>query len=116
MIVIQAKRWFQKTFGNTYHSVSIIKDGEPLDRVNFKYGYGDSYMQTAHELLAKHGIFDWEKTDTNVPIYRNGELSHHTPQESINKQEAWSKFITDTQDNRQNYVIVCTDVNRKRDL
>jgi len=117
-IDIIAKRWFQRTYGNTYHSVEIIVDGKFLDRADFAYGYDSAYMQTAHELLAKHGIFDYEKTTDNVPVYIKGktEPDYWTPQESFNKNEAYSQFIQDTREHREKYTIVCSDVNRKKDL
>jgi len=115
-IDIIAKRWFQRTYGNTYHSVSITIDGKFLDKVDFTYGYDSAYMQSAHKLLAKHGFFDWPKTTENVPVYKNGKVDYYTPQESINQNEAYSQFIQDTRDNRNRYTIVVMDVNRKKDL
>lgn len=56
-ISIHGRRWFQPTYGNTYHSVAVYVDGESIGRVNFAYGYGDQYMQTAMELLVKAGIY-----------------------------------------------------------
>jgi hypothetical protein len=56
-IVINARRWFQKTYGNTYHSVQVYVNGKFLDKVDFAYGYGDQYLSTAHGLLLKHKIF-----------------------------------------------------------
>ena len=51
-LVIVAKRWFQKSYGNTYHSVSIYQGGQ---RVAYtptpRYGYGDQWIVTAGELL-----------------------------------------------------------------
>lgn len=115
-IDIIAKRWFQSTYGNTYHSVSITIDGKFLDKIDFRYGYDSAYLQTAHEILAKHGIFDWQKTTENVPVYRNGVIDYYTPQESINQNEAYGRFIQDTRDNSDKYTIVVMDVNRKKDL
>jgi hypothetical protein len=115
-IDIIAKRWFQRTYGNTYHSVEIIVDGKFLDKADFAYGYDYAYMQTAHKLLAKHGIFDWHKTDELVPVYRNGKLDYHTPKEAQNSQEAYSQFIQDTREHKEKYTIVCSDVSHRKDL
>lgn len=51
---ISARRWFQKTYGNTYHSVTVFVNGETL-RADFVYGYGDHFMQTAQKLLEQAG-------------------------------------------------------------
>jgi hypothetical protein len=91
-------------------------DGKLLDKTPFTYGYGDSYMQTAHKLLAKHGIFDWQKTKELISVYRDGKLDYQTPKESRNKNEAYGEFIQYTRDHREMFTIVCNDVNRKKDL
>lgn len=51
MIIITAKRWFQKSYGNTYHSVSIYKNSELIGYNPFTYGYGDHYLNTAADIL-----------------------------------------------------------------
>jgi len=56
MIIIDGRRWFQKTYGNTYHSVTVTVDGQTFSS-GIHYGYGDQYRQTALELLQKHGYF-----------------------------------------------------------
>lgn len=56
-IKIEGRRWFQRTYGNTYHSVRIWrqgtagKPGEELVYLPYQYGYGDQYLQTALEWL-----------------------------------------------------------------
>jgi hypothetical protein len=54
-ITILGRRWFDKTYGNTYHSVRAIVDGEEVVSVPFHYGYGDQYQQTAYNELVKVG-------------------------------------------------------------
>jgi hypothetical protein len=39
---IEGRRWFQKTWGNTYNTVRIFKDGELIADLPMKYGYGGS--------------------------------------------------------------------------
>ena len=88
--VITAKKWFQQSYGNTYHSVLIEKisgHGETYRRetigyIPFAYGYGEHWKQTAADIL---GIdFD--------------------------------KFSKDIRENREKYVFNVMDVNRKKDL
>lgn len=54
---VTARRWFQKSYGNTYHSVvvSILVKGDvnwmDLAVEPFVYGYGQQYEQTALDLF-----------------------------------------------------------------
>lgn len=54
-IYVSAKRWFQSSYGNTYHSVvlSAVVDGKWMDLAEntFEYGYGDHFVTTAAHLL-----------------------------------------------------------------
>ena len=51
---IEAKRWFQRSYGNTYHTVKVFVNGEALTS-EITYGYGSHYLQTAAELLEDNG-------------------------------------------------------------
>lgn len=52
---IICKRWFQKSYGNTYHSAYVYTDeGKLLGSVVGAYGYGDHCLQTASDILRKH--------------------------------------------------------------
>jgi len=65
---IEGRRWFQKTYGNTYHSVRFhMADGSVEKVADCAYGYGDGYLQTAYsragldyggtlELREKYGV------------------------------------------------------------
>lgn len=55
-IEVHARRWFQKTYGNTYHSVRVIVDGETVGVRSDVYGYGDHYLHTAGEVLIAAGF------------------------------------------------------------
>lgn len=50
---IQARRWFQKSYGNTYFSLVVDVEiaGKLVEVVNvpFEYGYGDHYDTVALE-------------------------------------------------------------------
>jgi hypothetical protein len=72
MFIITAKRWFQQSYGNTYHSVTIRENlfnayqkndiiyTKEVGRISFRYGYGDQYLNTAAEIL---GISEMELRD-----------------------------------------------------
>lgn len=51
---IIGRRWFQKSFGNTYHTATIIVNGEEL-KSDITYGYGNHYLTTAADLLRDNG-------------------------------------------------------------
>ena len=51
---IIGRRWFQKSYGNTYHTVTVIVNGEEL-KSGIAYGYGSHYLTTAAELLKANG-------------------------------------------------------------
>lgn len=70
MYLITAKKWFQKSYGNTYHSVTVYRDNEFLGYILFRYGYGDHYLNTAADIL---GI---SETELRQDIRENPEKYH----------------------------------------
>ena len=46
-ICIYGKRWFQKTYGNTYHSVEIYVNDILVHKIECSYGYGSQYEWNA---------------------------------------------------------------------
>ena len=48
---IVGRRWFQRTYGNTYHSVSIEVNGKRVADLPRAYGYGEQYLWRAWEWL-----------------------------------------------------------------
>jgi len=115
-ITIDARRWFERTNGNTYHSVNVYVNNELIGRCPFTYGYGEQYLQTAHDILAKNGIFSYRKTKKFTTVNAGMVNEYQTPQEGINRTNAWHKFTQDMRDNRNRYHVTCCDVERKKDL
>ena len=68
---IYGRRWFQKTYGNTYHAVRVIVNGEEITS-NINYGYGDHYKETARQLLESNGFEVPEPLKFNGYLYDNG--------------------------------------------
>lgn len=60
------KRWFQKSYGNTYHTTTVIVNGEEL-KSGITYGYGNAYLQTAADLLSANG---YEVPSDNLEAFR----------------------------------------------
>jgi hypothetical protein len=58
---VNARRWFDKVNGNTYHSVAVSFPDGTTKTTPFDYGYGSHYEYTALKLVAG-----------DVPRYENG--------------------------------------------
>lgn len=97
-ITIIGRRWFQKTHGNTYHSVEVFVNGEKIGRVPYAYGYGDQYKQTAHKILQDASIY-----------YKTGERKNGMDMD-------YYDFLQDIRVHRDKFVISVSDVARKKDL
>lgn len=59
---IKGTRWFQKSYGNTYHVayISALVDGTWIDlgETKMQYGYGDHYLVTAGQWLIDNGYVE----------------------------------------------------------
>lgn len=98
-ITIIARRWFQKTFGNTYHAVKVYVGGELVGMTTFEYGYGDHYLQTAHKILQQGGFYI-----TTGKMLGSGV------------SEDYYNFQQDMRNHRDKFIIDHCDVSRKKDL
>lgn len=99
-INISARRWFQKTYGNTYHRVKIeitYKD-QTIDRLDsgIHYGYDNMWDQNALTVFFKHFGAD-------VPRDEHG-------------RDIFCYLTRYAQQNKINYLANCADVPRERDL
>jgi len=87
-LTIISTRWFDKTYGNTYHSCRVLIDNKEIGVVDFTYGYDEMYIQTALEILKSNDyLFD-----------------------NVNELK---RFISN---NKDSAVIYCKDVKRKKDM
>lgn len=63
-IDIQAREWFDKTYGNSYFSAIVTLDygmeSVRQIKIHFTYGYGDYYKEAAFNALKKEGIISTE--------------------------------------------------------
>lgn len=66
-IQVVGRRWFQKSYGNTYNTVKISVNQGDWIILEEEYGYGDYYIQRAHDYLIKNKIID---CDQMTPLYR----------------------------------------------
>ncbi len=68
-IHIEGRRWFQRTYGNIYHTVRIYKDGEQIASLPEELGYGDRYLQRAFAWLADNGYPDLKGRSVCATLY-----------------------------------------------
>lgn len=59
--LINARKWFDRINGNTYHTVkvtAIYNDGETetFQTPGKVYGYGNQFRETAREMIAARGL------------------------------------------------------------
>jgi len=97
-LVVIAQRWFDKAWGNTYHSCAVVLNGKEIGFIPFEYGYDEQYKNTALTILQNNGYFNsGEQCDNGYP--KDSENFHN--------------FCIG---NRDRVLFYCTDVDRKRDL
>lgn len=57
-ITIIGRKWFQKTYGNTYFSSIGLINGKQVVEIKFQYGYGSQYEYETFRKMAKEGFID----------------------------------------------------------
>lgn len=68
VIHVSGRRWFQTTYGNTYHSYNIYIDGEHVHYMPFAYGYGEQYLYNAFQWLRENNkLWGKSKSFTSGP-------------------------------------------------
>lgn len=55
-VTVIGRRWFDRTYGNTYFSAQILIDGVPVEGIDYEYGYGDQYAWEAIGKAEKAGL------------------------------------------------------------
>jgi hypothetical protein len=84
--VFLVKKWFDKTNGNTYHSVAYhdFDKGKTITS-GIVYGYEDHYKQTAYAMMVEHGY----STDLSAEDFRkNNSIHYHVVEVSRKKDLA----------------------------
>lgn len=74
-LTIIGRRWFQKSYGNTYNTAQIIVDGETVAKTPRQYGYGDHYLTIAAQELERMGLLTLEHSQNGsfTPLWRWAE-------------------------------------------
>ena len=72
-VTIAGRRWFQRSYGNTYHSVTIYADGFSFI-LSTQYGYGDQWEQTARDWLRDVGFTGTVEVGSVTDVARERDL------------------------------------------
>ena len=77
-ITVIGKRWFDKIYGNTYHTANILVNGDIVGNIPFNYGYGDMYIQNASKWLQDHKYIESDRDYIPLSVYcrENGIVYH----------------------------------------
>lgn len=55
-LTIIGRRWFRRTYGNTYNTTEVLIDGKPAFKTAKQYGYGDHFRDIAMDELERRGL------------------------------------------------------------
>jgi hypothetical protein len=69
MYILIGRKWFDKTYGNTYHTVNVYNGNVHLYHSPVQYGYGEQWLQTAFKILKSHNRFRQCKTYWEFCLY-----------------------------------------------
>lgn len=69
VLQIAGRRWFQKSYGNTYFTSAISIDGEYVHTIQQEYGYGQMYEQAAKDWLIETEHLPEFLIDHSLSIY-----------------------------------------------
>jgi hypothetical protein len=92
-LFIEARLWFDKTYGNTYHSVRLEANGLSIGQVPMTYGYDRHFEYTALEYLKDFGLVS-EKTRYLSELKKNGLVVYIAASHG-KKSELFKRLTTD---------------------
>lgn len=81
-IVINARRWFQKAYGNTYFSGELLVNDQQVAVISLQYGYGEQCVYELIQLAIKNGALP-AQTENNA-VWRYLDSLCDRDQQSIN--------------------------------
>lgn len=89
-IDVNAREWFDKTYGNSYFSAEVVinygmSDAEKIV-LPFQYGYGDHYQYAAVKALKERGYTDAEQL---WQLSARGVITRANIQRNCKKRDLW---------------------------
>lgn len=92
-IDVNAKEWFDKVNGNSYHAAIVtinygMEDAKTI-HVPFQYGYGDQYRYSAFKALQEEGIIPVQEGMQSYWRYYedNNIISRHNIEKNCKKRD-----------------------------
>lgn len=67
---VVGRRWSSRTYGTTYHAVTVYVNDEDGVEIPMRCGYGDSYEETALEFLESRGRVPHRPESGRVPPWQ----------------------------------------------
>jgi len=93
-IEVWGKRWFQKSYGKTYHAVRVYENDELKGASRIAYGYGDSKLHTAEELLKKAGYLKLKNQSQSLYSYcKEKKINFKYYANDVSKESELKTFI-----------------------
>jgi hypothetical protein len=75
---IEIRRWFQRTYGNTYFSARVYREGAVCEvLIPFQYGYGSHGLWETVKTLGFSGPLEYREaghTYSEVDVTRKGDM------------------------------------------
>jgi hypothetical protein len=98
-LFIEARLWFDKTNGNTYHAVRIEANGRVIRHIPITYGYENAYQYTALKWLQDWGLVS-EDVKSIYELRQYADIyfvSYYTKKSELwkeqNTQEQYDKLL-----------------------
>jgi hypothetical protein len=96
-IHVEARTWFDRVNGNTYHAVTVtVNEGmknETVLKVPFTYGYDRAFIQSAVEALRKAGRIKMNENQHNLPRYcRESRIKYTERVEEVRRESELKNF------------------------
>ena len=93
-VEVWGKRWFQKSYGNTYHKVKVYVNNKLIGTSPITYGYGEQYLQTAKEILIEKGYFPraLKKTSSLTMFFRDRKIDFTYYVNDVNREKDLKNF------------------------
>ena len=105
-IYLHARRWFQRSYGNTYHTCEIWVNDRMVHKIGFTYGYGDQWQYNAGKWLYENGYSKGTGLLAKLQVFtKTGNRNEYCQSVSRYCRESGIEY---------NHTV--TDVNRKKDL
>lgn len=103
-IFIDGRAWYDRTYGNTYHSVRVWINGQVIGAQGMTYGYGEQYQETARRLIGRVVGLDYQ----SFHDLRNMGIDVYATCAEVKKRDLFADY--DAESDWIAYVLGETDI------